>query len=99
MTNVTIYHHNTMGQFNSNNLRTQGSNVQLDAFDTLMTVFMFIIMLAFGILMSIVDKFEKKPVLPFTTYDTCSSTSISTSPTYRNTIRRVSSSDTFITSV
>jgi hypothetical protein len=90
---------NTMNQFNSNSLRHQGENAIVDTLDTLLSILMFIIMAGTGFVISMMDKTDKKPVLPFTTHDICSSTSVSVSPTYGNTIRRVSSSDGIITSV
>jgi hypothetical protein len=90
---------NTMNQFNSNSLRHQGANANVDTLDTLLSILMFIIMAGTGFVISMMDKTDKKPVLPFTTHDICSSTSVSVSPTYGNTIRRVSSSDGIITSV
>jgi hypothetical protein len=99
MLNVTNHSHNTMGQINSNNLRTQTTYTS-EIFNMISSFMLLIVAVFIGITTSVMpDDTDKKPVLPFTRFDTCSSTSVSVSPTYGNTIRRVSSSDAFITTV
>jgi hypothetical protein len=71
----------------------------MDALNTLLTFGVFVMMMTVALLMTAIDKIDKKPVLPFTTHDVCSSTSVSVSPSYSNTIRRVNSVDTINTSV
>ena len=96
MTSNTNLSRNTMSQLYSENLKTQNNT---DIIELLMISIMFVMTIITGFVISKLDNIDKKPVLPFTIYDTCSSTSISVSPTYSNTIRRVSSSDGIVTSV
>ena len=101
MSNFTNSTRNTMNQFSSNNFRTKTNehyqNSQL--FELLILVGAFITVLITTIGNTIMDKFDKRPVLPFTTYDTCSSSSISTSPTSNNVIRRTNSSESIVISM
>jgi len=87
-----------MTQMNSNNLRSQ-SNTRTDVLECVLTMVVFIIMMIAGMVIAVVDKANKRPVLPFTTHDTCTSSSVSLSPTYGNMLRRVSSPDITIGTV
>jgi hypothetical protein len=87
----------SMNQFTSNNLRSH-SNKNTDVFELMLGVIVFLTVMA-SFVIALMDKIDKKPVLPFTTHDTCTSTSISLSPTYGKTLRRVSSSDPIIGTV
>jgi len=80
-----------MNHFNSNNKNS--------TLETALGVAMILIMMFSTLAIALFDKTDKKPVLPFTVYDTCTSSSISISPTYGRTIRRVSSSEAIIASV
>ena len=83
---------NTINHLNSN-------NTKMNTFETAISIAMILVMMISTLAITIFDKNNKKPVLPFTTYDTCTSSSVSTSPTYGQTIRRVSSSEAIIASV
>lgn len=82
-------------QMNSNNLRGH-SNTRTDVLECMLTVIIFIAMAIVTITITVLEKVDKRPVLPFTTHDVCSSTGVSLSPTYANTLRRVSSSNRII---
>ena len=88
----TTFLRNTINHFNSN-------NIKMNTFESAISVAMILIMMISTFAIALFDKTDKKPVLPFTTHDTCTSSSISISPTYGRTIRRVSSSEAIIASV
>jgi hypothetical protein len=99
MTNVTTYHHNTMGQFNSNNLRTQTTIIS-DICNVISSFIILIVAVFVGISTSIMqDEIDKKPVLPFTTFDTCTSSNIAKSPTTGNIINRSNSYNNIVLAV
>ena len=81
-----------MTQFNSSNLQKQ-FNVPSDIADIIITVLIFISAILGAISITMMEKNNRKPYLPTTIYDTCSSTSICKSPSLDNTIRRTSSYD------
>jgi len=99
MPNVTNHSYNTMGQFNSNNLRTQCMPTS-DIFNMISSFILVIVAVFISITTSMMpDDTDKKPVLPFTTFDTCTSSNIAKSPTNGNVIHRSSSYNNIVTSV
>ena len=81
-----------MTQFNSSNLQKQ-FNLPSDIADIILTLLIFIIAILGAISITFMEKINRKPYLPTTIYDTCSSTSVCKSPSLGNTIRRTSSYD------
>lgn len=53
-------------------------------------------MLILSVSLKIIDKIDRRPVLPFTTHDTCHATGISKSPSSNNIMRRGSSYDNIV---
>lgn len=99
MLNVTNHSHNTMGQFNSNNLRTQCTSTS-DIFNMISSFMLLIVAVFIGITTSMIpDDTDKKPVLPFTTFDTCTSSNIAKSPTNGNIIHRSNSYNNIVMAV
>ena len=96
MSNITNYSHVAMSRFN--NLHTR-SNMHSNMIELVLSVVLFITATIVVITAAVVDKIDKRPILPFTTYDTCSSTSVARSPTSGNIMRRVSLPDVVIQSV
>jgi len=81
-----------MTQFNSNNLQKQFI-LPSDIADMILSIIIFIISILGAISITFMDKNNRKPYLPTTIYDTCSSTSVCKSPSLDNTIRRTNSYD------
>lgn len=97
MSNFTNNSRNTMNQFNSNSLQVVPNMHNITPLvNLLVLVGVFVTMVITSITVAVIDKFDKRPVLPFTTHDKCRSSSVSLSPTHGNMMRRVSSGDIVI---